>query len=125
MATLALLPPIFCSYCDACRNWQRESKMSLEWNYSNGDKWKFEKIIAILGISIDVRGYVKATLKAYKKVGRKFRRRRGWITLRCRASYGATNAQHRARLILVFIHEVVREIICEESMTPPPMVSSE
>ena len=73
---------MFCNYCDTCRNWQREAKFSTPWLDDKGRTWKFYKIIAIRGISIDGRGHAKATIKTYRKVGNKYKRKRAWVTLR-------------------------------------------
>lgn len=76
----------FCSYCALCRNWEREGKMSLPWTATDGRVWKFKKVIAIRGISGDARGHVKATIKCFRKVGSKYKKKRAYVSLQMQGS---------------------------------------
>lgn len=72
---------VLCNYCDTCRNWQRSSGWSVVYNDDQGRQWKFKKVIAVRGISIDGRGHVKATVKARRKSGSKWKRKRAYLGL--------------------------------------------
>ena len=67
---------VFCQYCDTCRNWQRSWNWSVQFADDNGRRWKFKKVIAIRGVSIEGKGHVRATVKGRKLVGSKWKRKR-------------------------------------------------
>lgn len=76
-------PPSFttfalCNICDTCRNWERKSAWSSEYTDDKGRIWRFKQVLAIRGIYPDGRGYVRGTIKARRKVGTKWKRKRAY-----------------------------------------------
>jgi hypothetical protein len=85
-AVMAAAAPVFCTYCDTCKNWQRKSNWTIQFTDTDGRKWKYKKVIAIRGISPDGRGYVRATIKGRRKSGSKWKRKRAYLMLQSNGS---------------------------------------
>jgi hypothetical protein len=82
-ATSAFAIPGLCNYCDTCRNWQRKKAFSSIYTDDRGRQWQFKQVIAIRGIYPDHRGHVVGTIKARRKSGNKWKRKRAdlWMQM--------------------------------------------